>query len=94
MANTGPVVRMNQGHPPASAQAPHPLPLAALLHWIDQHLWEPLGWPELTKASGLGHPELLALFNKHLHTTPMTWIRKRRQFLEKNGDVAAPGPPF
>jgi len=94
VANTGPVVRMSQSHLPASAQAPHPLPLAALLHWIDQHLWEPLGWPELTKASGLGHPELLALFNKHLHTTPMTWIRKRRQFLEKNGDVAAPGPPF
>ena len=68
--------------------------LAALLHWIDQHLWEPLGWPELMKASGLCHPELLALFNRHLDTTPMTWIRKRRQFMEKNGDVPAPRPPF
>ena len=88
------MTRMNQHHRPTSAQAPHPLPLAALLHWIDQHLWEPLGWPELMKASGLGHPELLALFNKHLDTTPMTWIRKRRQFMEKNGDVPAPRPPF
>lgn len=72
-----------------AAQAPHPVSLAALLHWIDQHLWEPLGWPELMRASGLDHPELLALFNKHLNTTPMTWIRKRREFMQKNGVAPA-----
>jgi hypothetical protein len=72
----------------AAAQGPHPAPLTALLHWIDHHLWEALGWPELMRASGLDHPELLALFNRHLDTTPMTWIRKRREFMQKNG--AAP----
>lgn len=75
-------------HTPA-VQAPHPVPLAALLHWIDQHLWEALGWPELMGASGLDHPELLALFNRHLDTTPMTWIRKRREFMQKNGIAPA-----
>lgn len=65
-------------------QTPRPLPLAALLHWIDQHLWEALGWPELMRVSGRDHPALLALFNKHLNTTPMTWIRKRREFMQKN----------
>jgi len=74
-------------HSPA-ARASQPVPLAALLHWIDQHLWETLGWPELMRASGLDHPALLALFNKHLDTTPMTWIRKRRELMQKNG--AAP----
>lgn len=61
-------------------------PLADLKHkfddlcaWIDTKLDAPLGWQELMRQSGLDHQTINALFFKYASTTPMTWIRRRRQ---------------
>ena len=50
-----------------------------LCNWIETHLHEPIGWQELMAESGLDHQTLNALFFKFLSTTPMAWIRKRRE---------------
>ena len=50
-----------------------------LCHWIDTHLGEQIGWQELLVQSGLEYQGLQALFFKYLNTTPMTWIRQRRE---------------
>ncbi|MDE2616137.1 MAG: helix-turn-helix transcriptional regulator [Burkholderiales bacterium] len=50
-----------------------------LCTWIEAHLQEPIGWQELMAQSGLDHQTLNALFFKFLSTTPMAWIRKRRE---------------
>jgi methylphosphotriester-DNA--protein-cysteine methyltransferase len=50
-----------------------------LCHWIDAHLGEQIGWQELLVQSGLEYQTLQTLFFKHLDTTPMTWIRQRRE---------------
>ncbi len=46
---------------------------------IDAQLDAPLGWQELMQHSGLDHQTINALFFKYASTTPMTWIRRRRQ---------------
>ena len=38
-----------------------------------------IGWTELVAQSNLSHTQLQFLFNKHLQTTPMTYIRKLRE---------------
>ena len=50
-----------------------------LCAWIDDHLEETIGWQQLFECSGLDHQALQAMFFKHADTTPMTWIRGRRQ---------------
>ena len=50
-----------------------------LCAWIDDHLEETIGWQQLFECSGLDHHALQAMFFKHAGTTPMTWIRGRRQ---------------
>lgn len=51
----------------------------ALCEWIDTQLDAPLGWQELMRQSGLDHQTINALFFKYASTTPMTWIRRRRE---------------
>jgi AraC-like DNA-binding protein len=53
----------------------------ALCDWIDQQIDQPIGWSELSGFCGADHMELQAAFAKYKATTPMTWIRKRRQEL-------------
>ena len=50
-----------------------------LCAWIDAQLDAPLGWQELMQHSGLDHQTLNALFFKYASTTPMAWIRRRRE---------------
>ena len=50
-----------------------------LCAWIDDHLEETIGWQQLFECSGLDHHALQTMFFKHASTTPMTWIRSRRQ---------------
>jgi transcriptional regulator GlxA family with amidase domain len=50
-----------------------------LCRWIDAHLGEQIGWQELLVQSGLEYQALQTLFFKHLSTTPMAWIRQRRE---------------
>ncbi len=61
-----------------------------LCNWIEVHLHEPIGWQELMVQSGLDHQTLNALFFKFLSTTPMAWIRKRRE--HQLPAQAAPAP--
>lgn len=50
-----------------------------LCAWIDGQIDAPLGWQELMLQSGLDHQTINALFFKYASTTPMTWIRRRRE---------------
>jgi AraC-like DNA-binding protein len=55
--------------------------VAQLCHWIDDHIHEVIGWDDLTRQSGMDHKWLMVSFNKYKATTPMTWIRERREQL-------------
>ena len=46
-----------------------------------------IGWTELVAQSNLSHTQLQFLFNKHLQTTPMTYIRKLREDNKKTAYV-------
>ena len=50
-----------------------------LCQWIELHLAQPIGWQELMQQSGLDYQMLQSLFFNHANTTPMTWIRRRRE---------------
>jgi len=62
--------------PPLSV---HKTELEHLCQWIDEHLSQPIGWQELMTQSQLDHQTIHALFFKYESTTPMTWIRRRRE---------------
>ena len=62
--------------------------VAQLCQWIDAHIHETIGWADLTRQSGMDYKYLMASFSKYKATTPMTWIRERREQL--NTPVAAP----
>lgn len=83
---------------PSMPHRRHP-PLAELKHtfdelcaWIEARLDGPLGWQELMQQSGLDHQTLKALFFKHASTTPMVWIRRRREARGHAGAPARPSP--
>ena len=46
---------------------------------IDVHIQEQLGWSELMLDSGFDHLSIQSSFAKYKATTPMTYIRKRRE---------------
>jgi len=50
-----------------------------LCTWIDEHIQEPIGWSELMHVSGFDHLSIQSYFAKYKATTPMTYIRKRRE---------------
>jgi methylphosphotriester-DNA--protein-cysteine methyltransferase len=62
-----------------------------LCAWIDAHIHEPIGWTELMSESGFDHQSIQSSFAKYKATTPMTWIRKRREDLKslhhQNGPI-------
>ena len=50
-----------------------------LCAWIDEHIQEQIGWSELIHESGFDHLSIQSSFAKYKSTTPMTYIRKRRE---------------
>ena len=50
--------------------------------WIDAHIGEPIGWQQMMVQSGLDFQTLQALFFRYQSTTPMTWIRRRREAIK------------
>jgi AraC-like DNA-binding protein len=52
--------------------------LEKLCAWIDSHIDESIGWPELIQQSGLDFSNIQYVFSRYKSTTPMTWIRNRR----------------
>ncbi len=50
-----------------------------LCTWIEEHLDEPIGWQELMRESGLEFQVIHQLFFQYTSTSPMTWIRRRRE---------------
>jgi len=59
--------------------------LEELCTYISDNAHNNIGWTELVAHSKLSHTQLQYLFQKHLQTTPMTYIRKQR---EDNNKVA------
>ena len=57
--------------------------LDELCIYISNNTHNNIGWTELVAQSKLSHTQLQYLFNKHLHTTPMTYIRKQREDSKK-----------
>ena len=53
--------------------------LDELCIYISNNTHNNIGWTELVAQSKLSHTQLQYLFNKHLQTTPMTYIRKQRE---------------
>jgi AraC-like DNA-binding protein len=53
--------------------------LDELCIYISNNTHNNIGWTELVAQSNLSHTQLQFLFNKHLQTTPMTYIRKQRE---------------
>ena len=49
-----------------------------LCTWIDEHIQEQIGWSEMMRESGFDHLSIQSSFAKYKATTPMTYIRKRR----------------
>ena len=62
--------------------------VAQLCHWIDAHINETIGWADLTRQSGMDYKWLMVNFNKYKATTPMTWIRERREQLNASAAPA------
>jgi transcriptional regulator GlxA family with amidase domain len=58
--------------------------LDVLCKWIDANLDRRIDWTELVEASGMGHIELQNQFSTHFKTSPMQWIRVRRQINASN----------
>jgi len=53
--------------------------LDELCIYISNNSHNNIGWTELVAQSKLSHTQLQYLFQKHLQTTPMTYIRKQRE---------------
>lgn len=70
-------------HKPQTHQEPrlcdHQKKFDELCQWIDAHIGEAIGWQQLMAQSGLDYQTIQALFFRHKSTTPMTWIRRRRE---------------
>ena len=56
---------------------------AEICFWIDENINTDIGWKELSSRSDLSHSDLQFLFGKCKHTTPMTYIRQRREERKK-----------
>ena len=64
-----------------SAEA-HEKQFDELCLWIDAHIGEPIGWQQMMAQSGLDYQTLQMLFFRYKSTTPMTWIRHRREAIQ------------
>jgi len=56
---------------------------AEICIWIDENIGADIGWKEISSRSDLSHSDLQFLFGKCKHTTPMTYIRQRREESKK-----------
>lgn len=52
--------------------------VSAICAWIDANLDQKISLIQLVEQSGMPYQELIQLFNTHKATTPMQWIRARR----------------
>jgi len=62
--------------------------------WIDEHILEPIGWSELMNESGFDHLSIQYSFTKYKATTPMTWIRNRRENFKSERNQSGPAFKF
>jgi len=65
-----------------------------LCAWIDEHIQEQIGWSELMHESGFDHLSIQSSFAKYKATTPMTWIRKRREDFKSARNQSGPNVKF
>ena len=57
--------------------------LDELCTWIDEHLDTTLGLKEILSKTNLSSTDLQYLFEKYRQTTPMTYIRHKRDIVYK-----------
>lgn len=67
-----------QGPPVAEVPAPRPAALRRALSFIDAHLGEDIGLPEIAAAARLNPRGVQAAFRRELHTTPTAYLRSAR----------------
>ena len=65
-----------------------------LCAWIDEHIQEQIGWSELMHESGFDHLSIQSSFAKYKATTPMTYIRKRREDFKSVRNQSGPTVKF
>lgn len=63
-----------------------------LCAWIEDHLDESIGWHELMRESGLEFQVIHQLFFKYTASSPMTWIRRRREMRVLPAAQSSPQP--
>jgi len=65
------------------AEADNQKKLDELCIWIEKNIESNIGWKDITTASDLTNSELQFIFGKYKQTTPMTYIRKQREYSKK-----------
>jgi transcriptional regulator GlxA family with amidase domain len=58
--------------------------LDELCYWIDANINDPIGLNELVNKTNLKNSDLQYLFERYKQTTPMTYIRNKRESHFKN----------
>ena len=53
--------------------------VSRLCEYIDQNIDKTISFLDLVELSGLNYQELVALFQAHKNTTPMQYIRAKRE---------------
>jgi len=61
--------------------------LDELCFWIDSHIDTKFGIKELVEKTNLSISDLQYLFEKYKQTTPMTYIRHKRNIFNKNNST-------
>lgn len=80
----------NEPDPPGAAQ---PAALRRAIAFIEAHLAEPIGLPEIAAAARLSPRGLQAAFRRHLDTTPMGYLRTARIDAARHDLLAADRAP-
>ena len=69
---------LEHGEDPHPSAQVHPAALRRAIAYIETHLAEPIGLPEIAAAARLSPRGLQAAFRRHLDTTPMAYLRTVR----------------
>ncbi|MFE7630199.1 helix-turn-helix domain-containing protein [Kocuria sp. NPDC057446] len=67
-----------QGPPVPDVPAPHPAALRRAVSFVDAHLSEDIGLPEIAAAARLSPRGVQAAFRRELRTTPTAYLRSAR----------------
>ncbi|MFI7495303.1 helix-turn-helix domain-containing protein [Kocuria sp. M4R2S49] len=75
---TFPSTFLDSSSDPGPPERAHPAALRRAVAFIDAHLAEPIGLPEIAAAAQMSPRGLHAAFRRHLDTTPLGYLRTAR----------------